>query len=97
MANQPQGEQMHILNPGGPAGLPAFPTASLFAAGGLGAGLALGIGLAMWLELSDKSIRTEADAEAALDLPLLVSVPWVGAVAEENGKQAQVLGPEQEP
>ena len=41
----------------------------------------------MWLELRDKSIRTEADAEAALDLPILVAVPWVGAGAVgENGK-----------
>ncbi len=38
----------------------------------------------MWLELRDKSIRTEADAEAALDLPLLVSLPWVGET-ENNG------------
>jgi len=47
--------------------------------------VALGLGLAMWLELRDKSIRTEADAEAALSLPMLVAVPWVGVVAEENG------------
>ncbi len=42
----------------------------------------------MWLELRDKSIRTEADAEAALELPMLVAVPWVGAAAgvEKNGK-----------
>jgi hypothetical protein len=32
--------------------------------------------------LRDKSIRTEQDAVAALDLPLLVSVPWL---TEENG------------
>ncbi len=42
----------------------------------------------MWLELRDNSIRTEADAEAALELPMLVSVPWVGAAVAEtkNGK-----------
>ena len=39
----------------------------------------------MWLELRDQSIRTEADAEAALELPMLVAVPWVGVVAPENG------------
>ena len=33
--------------------------------------------MAMWFELRDKSIRTEKDAAAAMDLPLLVSVPWV--------------------
>ena len=56
---------------------PSFPNRLLFAAGGLGAGLLLGLGLAMWLELRDNSIRTEADASAALQLPLLVAVPWV--------------------
>jgi hypothetical protein len=40
------------------------------------------------LELRDNSIRTEADAEAALQLPMLVSVPWVGVAAgpENHGK-----------
>ena len=41
----------------------------------------------MWLEFRDSSIRTEADAEAALELPLLATVPWVGIVAEEEGNQ----------
>ena len=51
----------------------------------------------VWLELRDKSIRTEADAEAALELPLLVAVPWVGAEAHGKRKrQIQVLEPEQE-
>jgi hypothetical protein len=30
------------------------------------------------LEFSDKSIRTEKDAAAIMDLPLLISVPWLG-------------------
>ena len=67
---------------------PSFPNRLLFAGGGLGAGLVLGLGLAMWLEFRDKSIRTQADAEAALDLPMLVAVPWVveTVVANGNGK-----------
>jgi hypothetical protein len=51
----------------------------------LGAGLALGLGLALWLELRDKSIRTQADVEAALELPMLVAVPWVVETVAENG------------
>jgi hypothetical protein len=39
----------------------------------------------MWLELRDQSIRTEADAEAALEMPLLAAVPWVGVVATDDG------------
>ena len=88
MTNQSQGERMFNLNPASLPDSPSFPNRLLFAVGGLAAGLALGCGFAMWLELRDNSIRTEADAEAALELPLLVSVPWVGVATapENNGK-----------
>jgi hypothetical protein len=42
--------------------------------------------------MRDKSIRTEKDAAAVMDLPLLVSVPWVveetAPVVNGNGKKA---------
>lgn len=82
---QQQGEQMALLNPANLPDSPSFPNRLLFAGGGLGAGLALGLGLTFWLELRDKSIRTEADAESALGLPLLVSVPWVVETEAANG------------
>jgi capsular polysaccharide biosynthesis protein len=85
MTNQSQGERMINLNPANVPDSPSFPNRLMFAGGGLGVGLGLGIGLAMWLELRDQSIRTEADAESVLDLPLLAAVPWVGAAAAENG------------
>ena len=52
---------------------------------GLGAGLVFGLGLALWLELRDKSIRNEADVEASLQMPVLVSLPWVTEEVEKNG------------
>jgi uncharacterized protein involved in exopolysaccharide biosynthesis len=84
-AQQQEGEQMALLNPANLPDAPSFPNRPLFAGGGLGAGLALGIGLALWLELRDKSIRTQADAEAALELPMLVAVPWVVETVPANG------------
>jgi len=84
MNQQEQGEQMHLLNPANLPDAPSFPNRLLFAGGGLGAGLALGLGLALWLELRDKSIRTEADAEAALELPMLVAIPWVSETAGDH-------------
>jgi uncharacterized protein involved in exopolysaccharide biosynthesis len=75
---QQQGERMFPLNPASLPEDPSFPVRWQFALGGLGAGLALGLGIALWLELRDQSIRTEADAEATLQLPLLVALPWVG-------------------
>ncbi len=85
MEQQQEGEQMHLLNPANLPELPSFPNRPLFAAGGFGAGLMLGLGLALWLELRDKSIRTQADAESALELPMLVAVPWVVDIVPENG------------
>lgn len=82
---QQQGEQMALLNPANLPDSPSFPNRLLFAGGGLGAGLVLGLGITLWLELRDKSIRTEADAEAAMGLPLLVSIPWVVETAPANG------------
>ncbi len=58
MENQQQGEQMHILAAAVLPDSPSFPNRPLFAAAGLGAGLALGILIAFFLEFSDKSIRT---------------------------------------
>jgi uncharacterized protein involved in exopolysaccharide biosynthesis len=78
MNNQAEGERMFPVEPANLPDSTSFPNRPLFAAGGLGAGLAIGIGLALWLEIRDKSIRTESDAEAVLQLPTLVAVPWVG-------------------
>lgn len=84
MTNQSEGERMFPVNPANLPEDPSFPNRLLFAGGGLGAGLALGLGLALLLEFTDNSIRTEADAEAALELPILVTVPWV-SVGASNG------------
>jgi capsular polysaccharide biosynthesis protein len=76
---------MRLLNPANLPDAPSFPNRLLFAGGGLGAGLAIGLGVALWLELRDKSIRTEMDVQAVLELPMLISLPWVGEQAN-NGK-----------
>jgi polysaccharide chain length determinant protein (PEP-CTERM system associated) len=86
MEDQAQGEQVQRLGPAGLPDYPSFPNRPVFAAGGMGAGLALGLLIAIWLEFSDKSIRTEKDAAAIMDLPLLISVPWLG----EDGDEAAV-------
>lgn len=87
MNNEAQGERMFPVISANLPDAPSFPNRLYFTGGGLGAGLAIGFGLVMWLEFRDKSIRNEADAEAALQLPMLVAVPWVGVEEEsKNGK-----------
>jgi polysaccharide chain length determinant protein (PEP-CTERM system associated) len=88
MERRQQGEQMHLLNPPNLPEDPSFPNRLLFAGGGLGGGLVLGLGLALWLEVRDKSIRTEADVQATLQMPVLVSLPWVTEERSTNGNGA---------
>jgi polysaccharide chain length determinant protein (PEP-CTERM system associated) len=85
MEKRQQGEQMRLLNPANLPDTPSFPNRLVFAGGGLGTGLVIGLGLVLWLELRDKSIRTEADVEASLQMPVLVSLPWVTEEAQGNG------------
>ena len=85
MERRQQGEQMHLLNQASLAESPSFPNRALFAAGGLGAGLLIGMILALWLEMRDKSIRNEADVQASLQMPVLVSLPWVTEQVASNG------------
>jgi polysaccharide chain length determinant protein (PEP-CTERM system associated) len=85
MNTQAQGERMFVLNLANLPDAPSFPNRWLFAAGGLAAGFALGIGLSLWIEIQDKAIRTESDAEAVLQLPTLVAVPWISGGAASGG------------
>lgn len=78
LEHRQQGEQMRLLDPASLPDSPSFPVRWKFAAGGLGAGLGLGLTIGLWLELRDKAIRDERDVNAALELPMLTSVPWVG-------------------
>ena len=78
------GEQFQLLNSADLPDAPSFPKRWLFLAGGVGAGLGLGFALALLFELKDTSIRTEPDVEAVLELPTLISLPWLGAEDEKN-------------
>jgi polysaccharide chain length determinant protein (PEP-CTERM system associated) len=85
MEQQQQGEQFHLLNPANLPRDPSFPNRLLFAGGGAGAGLALGLGITFWLEFKDKSIRSELDVEAVMELPTLISLPWITGDSANNG------------
>ena len=85
MNNQAAGERMFPLNAADIPDSPSFPNRLFFAWGGLAAGLAVGASIALLLELKDNAIRDERDAEAVLELPILIAIPWVVANVETNG------------
>jgi len=80
-----QAEQFRLVDPANLPETPSFPDRRLFAAGGLGGGLALGLGIVLLLELKDKSLRTERDIEALLHLPTLALVPALESRAVRRG------------
>jgi len=57
MGGLPESERMRLSNAANLPASPTFPNRRLFAAGGLGSGLALGLGITLWLEVRDRTIR----------------------------------------
>ena len=80
-----QGEQFRMIDPANLPESPSFPNRPLFAAGGLGVGLAIGIGLTLLIEMKDKSIRTESDVKFFLQAPTLAMIPMTGG--STNGRK----------
>jgi uncharacterized protein involved in exopolysaccharide biosynthesis len=80
-----ESEQFRLVDPPNLPQSPSYPNRQIFAAGGLGGGLAFGLGIALLLELRDKSIRTEQDVELFLHLPTLSLVPSIGPGSGKKG------------
>ena len=53
----------------------------------------MGLCFAVWIELRDKSIRDEGDVLAALELPMLVSLPWSKDTDDDTKQMLTSRGP----
>jgi capsular polysaccharide biosynthesis protein len=82
-----QGEQFRVLDPPNLPEKPTFPKRPLFAAGGLGGGLALGLVFVFLPEFVKKSIRNERDVLFYLQLPTLATVPDLDASASKSKRR----------
>lgn len=85
MEQHQQGSELRLLSPASFPVPPSFQQRWQFAGYGLAGGLAFGLAIALGLELSNKTMRDEADVVAGAELPMLTAIPWVGPVAVEEG------------
>jgi polysaccharide chain length determinant protein (PEP-CTERM system associated) len=84
LERQQQGEQFRVMDDANLPDGPTFPKRSVFAAGGLAAGIALGVLMVGLLEYRDKSLRSERDVWAFTKLPTLGIVALNGNPAPQS-------------
>jgi polysaccharide chain length determinant protein (PEP-CTERM system associated) len=84
-----QGEQFLIMDPPNLPEQSVFPNRLLFGLGGLAAGLMFGLLLGGYLEYQDEGLRNESDVLALINLPTLVSIPWVVSDERSDSRWAK--------
>jgi len=85
------GEQFKILDPARLPERPTSPNRPQLQSMGLAAGLAFGIALMALIEYLDKTLKSEADVTAALNLLVLATVPILPEVGGGAGRRRKVI------
>jgi polysaccharide chain length determinant protein (PEP-CTERM system associated) len=81
------GEQFKILDPARLPERPSSPNRQQLHLMGIGLGVGLGVALAALIEYLDKTLRSEMDVRAALNLVVLAGIPILPeAVGRRNGR-----------
>ncbi len=81
LIHQQQGEQFRVLDPPSLPTSPSFPIMLNFVGGGFGGGTVLALVILYILMAMDKTLHTEREVESYLKLPVLVSLPILGATS----------------
>jgi uncharacterized protein involved in exopolysaccharide biosynthesis len=79
-----EGETFTVLDQANLPDSPTFPKQSVFASGGLAAGLGLGLLIVALLEYRDTALRTERDVWAFTQLPTLAVIAWSAGMQESK-------------
>jgi polysaccharide chain length determinant protein (PEP-CTERM system associated) len=77
LEHRQEGEQFHVMDAPNLPESPISPKKSIYAAGGMGAGLAMGLLLTVFFEYRDPALRNEADIWAFTKLPTLAVVSYI--------------------
>ena len=90
LEHQQQGAQFTLMDSANLPDSPTFPNRTLFAVGGLGAGIFLGLLLAALLEYKDTALRTEQDVWAFTKLPTLAVIAYSGEIEPHTAKPSKL-------
>jgi polysaccharide chain length determinant protein (PEP-CTERM system associated) len=85
------GEQFKILDPARLPERPTSPNRDQLNMAGLAAGLGFGLALAALIEYLDKTLKTEADVTAALNLLVLAAIPVLAEQKAARHRWAKVV------
>jgi polysaccharide biosynthesis transport protein len=85
MENEQKGDRLDVIDPPVIPDEPTSPNRPLLILGGLLAGLGTGFVLALAMELFTRPIRSPEALKSIANIPLLVTVPIIGAEQESGG------------
>lgn len=91
MERRQLGEKFRILESAEPAPEPSSPNRILLLALGAILGLALGAGVGLVAEVTDSSVHTSSELQAALGIPVLVSVPKIMLESDRVARSRRIL------
>lgn len=81
-----QSEQFRVLDPASLPTAPSSPNLLMINGGGFAVALLIGLGLAVVVDLRDGTIHDPDELSKYLDLPLIVAIPAIPAVAKKRGR-----------
>lgn len=84
-----QGQKFTLVDPASTPTAPSWPNHILISLGGLGFGLVLAAALTILLELTGARIRQEKDLEGIVPVRVLVGIPHISTVVEQERRIAR--------
>lgn len=82
-----KGERFVVLDPAQVPKLPSRPNRFLLDVAGLAVGLGLSLLLAVFLELNDSTVKTEAEILSYVEAPVMAELPWIMTNTEQHRKR----------